>query len=316
MISLPVAQPEAALAQDFSSLSTAASCLRKYYWQYVRRLEEPGENVPMKGGTAIHAAFEVLYGGEWDLPVALDAMRESYRGFRPPPASKHSYLTEGHLEIALTRYFEDRSERPTILEEASVAGSGVEGAVVFDWPNAEGEIVRIGGKPDLPIQTGSQRWIVDHKATTGYVNRWWAKSFSVSHQFRIYVAAMRHLFALEFDGAYVNGIHIGPNAVKEPGYWKGVKSSPNALFGPFNYGEGHLEETWSWVKEWTEIIEGRDVEDPASWPQNERACGDYGGCAYLPLCELPPAARASRARTHFVEWEPEGILLSGADSDD
>lgn len=319
MSALPVVDEQRApsrgedLVHDFSSLSTAASCLRKFKHKYVDRLDTPGPNPAMHAGSALHAAFEVLYGERWDLGAALDALAEAWAGFRTPPNHKHSYLSLGHLEIVLENYVDDRERSPTILEKATVVGSGVEGATVFEWPDAEGEILRVGGVPDIAIEVAGQRYIVDHKATTSWLNDWWAKGFSMSHQFKIYCAMMQHVYGLRFDGAYVNGVYMGEAAADEDRDWSQQKSSPNRLFGPFNYTGGHLAETREWVRRWSEIIER--CEEDGEWPQNERACGDYGGCSFLPLCELPPAAREAKAASAFERWEPTGVLVSGADSD-
>lgn len=295
------------LALDYTALSTAAECGRKFKHKYRDRLRERTPNVPMFAGQVAHVGLDVLYTHAWDIDLAIEAMRDEWGDFKP--LGKHSYLTFGHLSIALRNYFEDRSENPTALEGA--AYESAEDTFIFDWPNADGELVTVGGKPDLPCEIASQRYIVDHKLTTQWVNTYWALRWKLGHQFRIYCAAMSNLFERSYDGAYVNGIHMGKAAADEPTKWKKRKSSPNRLFGPYDYSRGKLEETWQWVNTWQRTIELWDELD--HWPQDETSCANYGGCEFMTLCEKSPVVRNAHASREFERWEPLGKLLSGAD---
>ena len=183
---------------------------------------------------------------------------------------------------------------------------GAEEAVIFEWPNpATGEVLTLGGIPDLPTQFAGQRYIVDNKFTTQWLNDHWAKKFRLGHQFRVYCAALEATTGESYDGAYVNAIYFGPPP-KSP--WNRIASSPNRLFGPFHYTEGHLQETWEWAKGLTEaeaLYERLEI-----WPQNEQACGNFGGCQYLELCERAPAVRGALAQMKFRRKEPNVFTSS------
>jgi len=266
--------------------------------------------MPMHCGSAGHAALDVLYTQKWDRKLALDAFRASWGDVKPPLEGKHAYLTRGHGEAVLEAYIEEREESPTMLEEAAVLGGVAEQAIVFQWPSADGsELLTIGGKPDLPVKfsTGAH-YIVDHKWTTLWLNSFWEKQFKVGHQLRIYAAMMQHREGIVFDGGYINAVYMG----KSPkGEWSKLASSPTRLV-QVDFTPAHLEETWAWVKALQK--EEELWQELGTWPQDEKACGNYGGCEFLELCEAPPGAlRESLMRTKFEEWEPTGILLSGAD---
>ena len=268
--------------------------------------------MPMHAGSAGHAALNVLYVEKWDQKLALEALRASWSDVKPPLEGKHAYLTRSHVERVLVDYIREREENPTMLEEAAVLGGTAETALVFDWPNAKtGEILRIGGKPDLPVKfpTGAY-YIVDHKWTTMWLNSYWENQFRIGHQLKIYAAMMQERERLAFEGGYINAVYMG----KEPkSGWDKIQSSPTRLV-QIDFSSAHLAETWEWVKAlqaeeklWTEL----DI-----WPQDEKACGNYGGCEFLELCQATGALRESLMRTKFEAWRPTGILVSGADGNE
>jgi hypothetical protein len=297
------------LIHDYSALSLGADCWRKYFYRYVERLVTDGPDPPyLHAGSAGHKVMLHLYTQGWDLEAAIAVLRAEWGDFQP--AGKHSYLTLGHMELCIEDYFEDRSRKPTALEaeEAVSSREGAEGAIVFDWAGRDGEVLRVGGIPDLPTVFAAQRYIVDNKFTTSWINSTWAAKFRLGHQFRVYCAALYATTGVRYDGAYINAIYIG-----EPpkSGWAKVKSVQNQLFGPFHYTEAQLLETWEWVRSLQETEQL--YERLGMWPQNEQACAHYGGCEYLPLCERTPELRPAIIEMQYRRKEAGGQLVSGAD---
>lgn len=302
------------LVSDYSALSTQAECARKYHWQYRERLRSRQPNVPMHAGNVMHDGLNYIYTEDWNYYEAADLLSHSWAGFRTPPTSKHGYLTLGHLQVVLQNYMDDREAQPTALEESGAATQLAEEALVFDWVNSDGEVQRIGGKPDLPRELNGRRYIIDHKCSTMWVNSYWALKFKLGFQFRIYCAALRELTGVRYDGAYVNGIYIGKYAADPPEKWQNRQSAPAVLFGPFHYSDEELDEAWQWA---STLLDAREVyEARGFWPPNEQACGNYGGCQYIDLCSRPPKIRAALAEAMYERWTPTGTLESGADGNE
>ena len=301
---------------DYSAASTLHACSRKFQYQYEQGLRpKGGDPAYLHGGSAFHEALHSLYTLRWDLGAAMDALRAGWGDFITPRVGKHAYLTLGHLELVLERYFEDRTQNPTALEKGAIEGAErlhAEDAIVFDWPGKDGRLLRVGGKIDLPTMLAGERFIVDHKTTTSWLNNWWfAERFTLGHQFRVYGAAMKALTGETYSGAYVNGIYIGEKATDPPEAWKKRQSVPNSLFGPISFSEEMLEETWDWMDSAHALKEMH--ESRGHWPQNEAACGLYGGCQFKVLCERTPKVRSAIARMEFDVVRNTGVLLSGAD---
>jgi hypothetical protein len=298
---------------DYSAASTLHACPRKFRHQYIERLRLKGGEAPyLTAGTAMHSALEALYTVQWDLAGALEALREALEGYQPPTSGKFAYLTPGHLEIVLAEYFEDRSAKPTALESAIIGESGrerSEEAITFDWQHSDGRVIRVGGKLDLPTKLGGQRYVVDHKTTTSWLNDYWYRErFALGHQFRVYCAAMKALTGERYSGAYINALYLGEPPKRG---WGTGKSVSNALYGPMEFSEEMLEETWEWMEAAQALAAFH--EERGTWPQNEGACGAYGGCEYLDLCQRTPQVRKAIAKVNYEVWEPQGVLMSGAD---
>ena len=300
---------ETALVPDYSYISTFARCPRRGYYAHVLGLEPPEPNIPALAGTAMHAALHVLYTQAWDYDAAREALAASWGDLKP--SGRYEWLTLGHLEIVLRNYMEDR--RPDEVGQVVEIGTTLdENAVVFDWKNAKGESIRLGGKIDLPRLIANQRYVIDHKTTTSWLNEWWLKErYPLLHQARIYVAALQALTGERYEGAYINGIYIGQFAADEPAAWAKRKSVRSKLFGPFMFSQSQLEETWEWAKTWLDTI--RFWQEADRWPQNEGACSDFGGCSYLELCQAHPVVRPSLISRKYVRRAPTGVLASGAD---
>lgn len=311
-----IAPATPALAMDYSAASTLHACARRFKHAYVDQIRPKGAEAPyLTAGTIVHDALFSLYTVEWDLSRALTALGEAAERekYLAPTTGKFAYLTLGHLEIVLTDYFEERSRKPTALETASIADAGrgsAEEAITFDWAHSDGRVVRAGGKLDLPTRLGGQRYVVDHKTTTSWLNDYWFRErFALGHQFRVYCAGMRALTGETYAGAYVNAIYLGERP--KQGWGKG-KSVANALYGPMDFSEQQLDETWEWM-ETAQALSAFHAER-GTWPQNEGACGDFGGCQFLDLCQRTPQVRKAIIALNYQKREVNGVLLSGADS--
>jgi hypothetical protein len=312
----PVSLP--ALALDYSAASTLHACPRKYEQKYVQRLRPKGAEAPyLTAGNIVHEALYTLYTLRWDLSAAQDAMGAyaDAKGYQAPTTGKFAYLTLGHLQLCIERYFEERSERPTALETAGIASSGRETAekpLIFDWEHPDGRVIRTGSKIDLPTPIAAEDAICDHKTTTSWLNDYWFQErFSLKHQFRVYCAGMKAKTGRAYKAAYVNALYIGEKAGDAGSAWKGRKSVPNALYGPMEFSDEHLTETWEWMESAQALAEFHAAR--GVWPQNEGACGAFGGCEYLDLCKRNPKVRKAIAAQTYEKWEQTGVLVSGAD---
>lgn len=311
------------LAHDYTSLSTLNSCAARFNFRYNERLERAGEeSAPLKAGQVGHAGLHSLYVDGWDFGRACEAMRVEFGAYVAPLGAKHSHLTLGFMQDVLRRYVDEREARPTAMESGKPLALA-EQALVFEWAQA-GETLRVGGKPDLPLvlSNGGGLYVVDNKFTTSWISEHWALKFKIGHQLRIYAAMLESRLGERVVGGFINAVYMGPEACDPPEAWRGGKdtngkrwagrkSVPSMLI-PIDFSPAKLAETWRWVKA-TQASEHL-FQELDIWPQNEQACGDYGGCEYLDLCkQATPAVRKALMSTQYRRWTPTGLLRSGAD---
>ena len=287
-------------ARSYSSLSTLSTCAMMFWYEYIRKLKKPGVNMPMHTGDCGHAALNVLYTEKWDRKLAREAFRDAWGDVKPPLEGKHAYLTRSHGESVLEAYINEREEHPTMLEEAEVLPEASEKLLEFQWPSLDGsEILNLRGIPDLAVKfpTGAY-YIVDHKWTTMWLNSWWESQFKVGHQLRLYAALMQQREGITFEGGYINAVYMGKPPKSD---WSKIASSPTRLV-QVDFSPAHLDETWEWASALQKTE--KFYEKLGIWPQDEKACGNYGGCDFLELCSVPPGAlRESRMRTRFETEE-------------
>jgi hypothetical protein len=268
---------------SYSSLSTLANCAQLFDYKYREELEAPDTRLPMLAGSAIDAALNVLYTKAWDFSEAATALAESWGDTRTPLGSKHPWLTLPFLEERLRLYMQEREESPTILEEGEVLKewSGVK--KTFEWVGDSG-VVSVTSIPDFVLLHGGKHYIPDLKCTTQWINDYWFMQFRISHQLRIYAAQMQSLEGIRVDGGLINAVYMGEKALDPPEAWKKRKSAPSAL-KLVDFTQEQIADAHWWVTGLE--AQERAHEESGIWPKNEKACNNYGGCEFLPLCTAP-----------------------------
>lgn len=317
-----------ALVSDYSSTSRLYECGRKFQHSIVERLTLPEPNVPLYAGQVMAEGLLHLHTVQkerWKRGAAehdavhqavTDILETAWGTFQTPPSAKHHYLTLGHLETVMWYYVSQRD--PSQVEPLEESGRVLaEKATTFDWPvvrNGQIEMLRLGGKPDIPALVCGSTAIVDWKCTTQYVTNYWAKKFSIGHQLRTYMAMLRHAYGIEVTTAYVDGVHMGAKASASDAEWKKLTSVRSKLFGPYHFDEKQLQETWDWYRTAEELKQ--KYAELNYYPQNENACSGFGGCMFQGLCAKSPRSRkAAKMQDFMIAPERSGMLLSGADSD-
>jgi hypothetical protein len=73
-------------------------------------------------------------------------------------------------------------------------------------------------------------------------------------------------------------------------------------FNPWDLEEWKEETSWKANLLWTY----QKKEYRLWWPKNTRSCGNYGGCAFQPICQAPPNMREGFLDSGFEEnfWSP------------
>lgn len=307
------------IAPSYSRMATFNSCRRKYFNRYVLGLRRHGPP-PLRplAGTAGHAALDVLHRRGFDeIEAAHLAICDTYAKAlgAAVPQGPHAFLTAEHVMGITVQYVRHYAEddddfvplrmRPEELSNALVAFEGQVDAdgfmVLAEAPMTvrleNGELVQVVIDLAVRRSDGSVS-AVDHKWTASYLGDGISKRYTMSHQPRLYVLALRALLRENVDGAIINAVHMG----------KGANSvGSNALRFDryeFPYTEGQLQETLQWVsitKREMMMTERALGNAEAPWLQNtESFCSD---CDFAALCEVPPGTQRSQRKETLYNIE-------------
>jgi hypothetical protein len=199
------------------------------------------------------------------------------------------------MGAALVDYFR---EYPMDLDELrpvkTATGSAVEFSFSIPLPITHpetGDPILYGGRFDMLAETASgQCFGVDEK-TTGSLGEYWLTRYALSAQFSGYCWAAQQ-FGYPITGFIIRGIGI----LKEK----------------FNHAAIPLLRPQWMIDEWyAQLL--RDIEAMkkcwSDWhfePNFADSCGAYGGCEYLPVCQVPERSREDMLQINFIErqWHP------------
>lgn len=289
--------------ESYSSLATLAQCSEKYRLSYVERLEAPGESLPMRSGSALDAALNVLYTTKWDYELAVEALRTSWGTTPTTLGGKHEWLTLPFLETRLRMYMEEREASPTILEEGEIIHDFSGKLHEFQWSDAQGNMVALRGAPDFALRHHGQVYVPDLKCTTSWLSDHWMLQFRIGNQLRVYAAMLQNLLGVQVSGGLINAIYMGEKALDPPDVWKKSKrKSVPSMLSKVDFTQEQILESHEWVRG---LEAQRELHaSNGLWPRNEKACDSYGGCEFLPLCTAPSKLAAkARMMTQFKRKE-------------
>lgn len=291
--------------ESYSSLATLASCAQKYAFAYVEGLEDPSLNLAQHNGSAMHEAFRVLYRGGWDaakLPEALRTLRAAWGDVTPPFGDKKDFLTLAYAERRLRAYVDERERAPTVLETSEVIDAFTEEMHEFEWYAENGGIVRTRGIPDLVLRDAGGLLVVDNKfPTSTWISDYYWLRYSLGFQLRIYAAMVEQKSGEHVKGALINAVCCNEKGADPPEAWTRRKSAPSAI-RVISFTRSQLDDAHEWIR--GNLVVRDACAAAGTWPRNEMACDDYGGCEFLPLCLAPsPAMRKSLMLTRFRRKE-------------
>lgn len=138
---------------------------------------------------------------------------------------------------------------------------------------------------------GGRASIHDRKTTKGQLNaRYWA-GFNPHNQFTLYTAAGTIHYSQPTFGITVDAAQVTVNATA---YERKFIPYPPALVDEW------LAEANVWIS-----LAYRYAE-MGVWPKNDKSCGSYGGCPFIPVCSKSPTFRQRWLEADFKpeRWNP------------
>ena len=279
-LSLPILRPE---AYDNTIVKSHMECPRRALYEYVlnRRIglgdDKNGisQNPALGWGQIYHRYREKLQqGARKDLPLANlhpQLVQQAISLWHEPPEdSRRGWMTFERLRDTLDTAYQ------YVLDELAVGTMKVvetEMPYALSLPTGE----RHSGRIDQLVEWRDRLWVRDFKTTSWYGPSYW-NGYEVDHQMTGYWWAAGELSGRTIAGVIVevmyNNKTKGPEIHSQSfgrnkSHFKAWVSSLSGEIGDFERNLDRLDELGIYA-----------------FPQRTTACGNWGGCGYLPACEL------------------------------
>ncbi len=121
-------------------------------------------------------------------------------------------------------------------------------------------------------------------------------NYSPDTQVSLYSLAGRVAFNQPVVGVIITGIQLGGTF---------CRSSRGLVLRTPGYLDEWIKETVGWIALADHYAEREQAEKP-SWPQNDKACGLFGGCMFRDVCSKDPSVRPAFLEGDFTKqiWDP------------
>lgn len=295
--------PMLQIAWDSTSVSTFKACPRKYYYSIVCGYTSKDESVDLTFGIAYHSAQEAFHraraiGATFDqaLRIALRTAADATwdRARMRPWGSNSPYKNRETLFRSIVWYF-DKYKDDTL--ETVILANG-KAAVELSWrielgrKAATGEDMLLCGHFDRLVKFASGTWIADYKTTKFNVfEPSFFERYSPDNQFSTYTYAGQLVYNVPIKGVICDAVQV-------------LTEESRFQRAPITRTAQQLLEWRSDLDYWIATAEACAVN--GFWPQNDTACGLYGGCPFRQVCGKTPGVREDWLKVSYNQrvWDP------------
>lgn len=289
-------------AFDSTSLGYLKVCPRLYQYIMIDGWTPHDESAHLRFGIELHQCIQDYELGRasglphWD--AVHDAIRELLiRSF--DFTSDHKLKNRPFLIRTMIWYFDQFEEDPaeTLIMEGNKPAVEVSFRFELDygpgtWPlnGVPGVPYLLCGHLDRVVTFNDELFIVDHKTTSSTPGPYFFNAFDPNNQMSLYTYASKIVFGTTIRGVIIDAIQVGVG------------------FSRFTRGFTYrtpdtLTEWMTDLRHWLHLAESYAVE--GYWPQNDTACGMYGGCKFREICSKSPGVREQFLKSNFTQLDKE-----------
>lgn len=298
-------------AWDSTSLGELKTCPKLYFYSHILGLRSRREAIPLTFGIHYHAALElydrlIFRGAEHDdavklvvaylgkvcsEPVNPEDPEGPKRLWAPDDTKRNSFT----LVRSVVWYLEHFRHDPLQTLARPNGDPMVELSFRFEldsFKTAEGKPYLICGHMDRVARFGEAGvYVVDRKTSGFQLNSNYFDKFSPDNQMSLYTFAAKVVLQVPALGVIIDGVQLA------------------AGFARFQ--RGFANRSQNQIEEWVDDLgfwlgTALRYAEQQHWPHNDKACGMYGGCKYLQICNRDPSTRAAHLNLNFERkpWDP------------
>jgi hypothetical protein len=296
-------------AWDSTSLGWLKECPRKYQYHMLEGWSGRGESVHLEWGIQYHIALESY---EQDRALGLphdEAVKEAVRDIltrtwhdgKPwrnakdlNPDDKASLKSREHLVRTVVWYLDKFKNDPAKTRMHPVTGKPMV-ELHFQFEIGAGYDLNhpysLCGYLDRVVDFQEQPFVMDRKSTTSTLGSYYFDQYDPDNQMSLYTVASQVAFHTPVKGVIIDAAQIAV------GFSRFVRSiimkTPD-----------QIDEWMRDLKIWLDMA--IRFADKGYWPQNDKSCHKYGGCAFREICSKSPSVRDRFLESNFErrEWNP------------
>lgn len=303
--SFSVSVPNLQIAIDSTSLGEFKQCPRKYELKLVHGWRPGVKSIHLIFGDLMHKAIEFYDHKRAEganhaaaLEATVDwALRITWdKGLARPRADLADSIKNRNTLLRTIVWYLDQYGDNEMMQTVVLANGkpAVELSFAFDSQlryQSTSEPILLCGHLDRIVSMNEQFYIRDIKTTKSALAPYWFDSFSPDNQFSLYSFAGKVAFGVPVEGVIVDGVQLGVGFSR---FARGMVLRTKEQLQEWYVGLGY------WVAQ-IETCATRGV-----WPQNDKACGMYGGCEFRAVCSKSPQLRETVLRAGYTKevWDP------------
>jgi len=309
-------------AWDATSLGWFKECPRKYQYSMIEGWRTKSEVARLQFGIYYHKALEtydryrvVQEHDEALRHVISDLLRWTWRDGAPWRASrsldaedKLSVLCRENLVRSVVWYcdrFKDDPAKTRVLADGTPM---VELHFLFElgrhpYDSVKGKTYNksysLCGYLDRVVTFNGDPYVMDRKTTTSTISSYYYDRYDPDNQMSLYTVASQIAFHTPVKGVILDAAQVA--------------------VGFSRFGRSIIFKTADQLEEWLRDLnywldQAERYAEHGYWPQNDKACNNYGGCMFKEICSKSPSVRSKFLSTAFDRkpWNP--LEPRGADT--
>jgi hypothetical protein len=291
------------LALDSTSIGAFKTCPRYYQYSIIEGWQPRELSVHLVFGLHFHSALErydhLRFAGTPHLE-ALRAVTRYVLELTWDSAKSRPWVSDDPNKNRLTLlrsvvwYLDQFGENDPIQTVRLANGKpAVELSFRFEsgYQSRAGEPILLCGHLDRLATLNDKPFVLDRKTTKATISSHFFEKFSPDNQMTLYTIAGQVVYNLPVEGIIVDGAQIAQSFTR---FQRGVVPRHQSQIDEWYYDLG------IWIAQLELYAANR------YWPQNDKSCGQYGGCPFRKICSLPVGSRETWLKNDFHKrvWDP------------
>jgi len=294
-------------AWDSTCLGLLKTCPRLYYYTIICGWSPKDESIHLRFGIEYHKALEeyddARFGGrghEEAVRVSIRNLLVRISDWNPDLSSRAGQYKNPRTLVQLVidyldRYKDDPAK--TVKREDGSPATEVSFRFELDWgPQCVSKVdggtrYLLCGHLDRIVDFNDQTLVMDRKTTTTTPGPYYMDQWSPNNQMSLYTIAGQVVLNTVIKGVVIDAAQV-------------LLEKPNNYVRGFTYRTPAQSEEWlTDLRYW--LWQAEQYATIGYWPQNDTACGMYGGCRFRGVCSRDPSVRERFLEADFVKLDPE-----------